>query len=274
MIQLAYNLNGLRHLSLDDACSRVAEAGFDGIELSLHPAHLDPFASRSRDLVQLRQTTEDLGLDMPSLAAGADDLLSSRKFEPSLVSPSADGRRQRIDLLRRAIVLAEELDIPNLNFATGILRPDVSRYTAYDWLREGIDVLLDFSETVTLTMEPEPGFFFQRNSEVAGFVSAVNHSRFRLAQDLGHTRVVDDDYLESVRQHLGITPVIQVEDIKGRIHNHEIPGDGDIDWQGFSAVLAGEGWQGWLSVELYNHGDRLYEALSRSFGVLRSIVAR
>ncbi|EPH06169.1 hypothetical protein HMPREF1531_00818 [Propionibacterium sp. oral taxon 192 str. F0372] len=274
MIQLAYNLNGLRSMPLNEACTRVADVGFAGVELSLHPSHLDPFSCRTRDLVELRRVAGDLGLKIPSLAAGADNLLSSQRFEPSLVSPSADGRRQRLELLRRAIVIAEELQIPNLNFATGILNPEISRSVAFEWLMEGLGQLLELSETVTLIMEPEPGFFLQRNAEVADLIEEIGHPRFRLAQDLGHTRVVDNDYLSSVREYLDVSPVIQVEDIKGRVHNHEIPGDGDIDWTAFADLLADAGWSGWLSVELYNQEDRLDDALRRSFEILQSVVVR
>ncbi|MFD0441571.1 hypothetical protein ACFQ10_01210 [Streptomyces indonesiensis] len=43
MFRLSYNANGLRNLTIERAIEEVAEAGYDGIELSLHPRHIDPF---------------------------------------------------------------------------------------------------------------------------------------------------------------------------------------------------------------------------------------
>lgn len=271
MFDLAYNANGLRNLPLETAIKEVADAGFDGIELSLHPNHLDPFAFTESDAERLRTVLETTGLTACCLATGADDLLGTEPFEPSLIHPDPDGRRARIDLITRSIRIARRLGVPVINFASGRRKPEVAPDQAARWLRDGVRRLLEEAAgEVVLAMEPEPGFFLQTNAQVAELHADLAADGFALCQDLGHCRVVEDDYLGSVERHLPITRHIQVEDIKGRVHRHEIPGDGDIDFPAFFAALRRGGYTGYLSVELYNHADVYREALRRSHDHLRT----
>ncbi|MGH3900185.1 MAG: sugar phosphate isomerase/epimerase family protein [Pseudonocardiaceae bacterium] len=265
MYKIAYNANGLRTIPLEDGINAVAEAGYAGIELSLHPAHLDPFSFTPADAERLRKVIERAGITACALATGADDLLSEDRFEPSLIHPTEDGRARRLDVMRRAMDIATWLQIPVMSFASGLRKPEVSTTEADQLLREGIERCLDIGADVVLAMEPEPGFHYESNKQVAQLIDAVGDDRLRLNQDLGHCRVVEDHYLESVERHLAVTSHIHVEDIKGRVHYHEIPGDGDIDFDGFGAALIRGGYDGFLSVELYNHADVYSEALQRSY---------
>jgi hydroxypyruvate isomerase len=81
--------------------------------------------------------------------------------------------------------------------------------------------------------------------------------------------VCEDGYLASIAAALPWTCHLHVEDIKGRVHRHEIPGDGDIDFPALFRVLARAGYPHFASVELYDHGERHREALHRSLACLR-----
>jgi sugar phosphate isomerase/epimerase len=86
-LRYAYNTNGAAHHRLDDALALVADAGYDGVALTLDVHHLDPFApdlpSRARALgARLRA----LGLGLV-VETGARYLLDPRaKHEPTLVT--------------------------------------------------------------------------------------------------------------------------------------------------------------------------------------------
>jgi hydroxypyruvate isomerase len=270
MFKASYNANGLRRLPLFDAIDAVARAGYDGIELSLHPAHIDPFAFGQADASRVRAKLERAGLEVCCLATGADRLLGTERFEPSLVHETAEGRARRIDLIRRGLRIAVWLGAPTINFASGIRRPDVSATRAGELLSTGIARCLDgMPAGVTLAIEPEPGFFVERNAEAIALIERVGSERLRLSQDLGHEHVVEDDYLASVERALPLTAHIHVEDIKGRVHRHEIPGDGDIDFTAFFDVLHRCSYGEHVSVELYEHVDAPEEALARSIAHLR-----
>lgn len=273
MIRFCYNANGLRNLDLAQAVRAVASAGYEGVELSLHPRHIEPYRFTSGAARELRTVLRDSGVEACCLATGADNLLSGERFEPSLIHPTSEGRTRRIDLLRRAIDLACWLEVPVINFASGIRKPEVSPEDARKWLLEGIQQCVAYAAgRVVLAIEPEPGFFVQTNGEAAGLVHELGSSGFRINQDIGHANVSEPDYLASIGRALPLTAHIHVEDIKGRVHRHEIPGEGDIDFPSFFDVLRRSDYRGFLSVELYNHGDVYETALKQSLSFLKSFV--
>jgi hydroxypyruvate isomerase len=270
-IKLAYNVNGLRNLPLETAVAEIADAGFDAVELSLHPSHIDPATFDERDAERLRKVLTKCGISACTLATGADDLLSSERFEPSLIHPTSEGRKSRIDLLLQAITIARWLGLPSINFASGLRKPEVDPEQAQRWLREGVLRLVEAAAgEIGLAMEPEPGFHVQTNDQVAALRAETGGQALTLCQDIGHCRSVEDDFLESIERNLSITTHIQIEDIKGRRHYHLIPGDGDIDFPTVIGLVQRGGYQGCLSVELYNDANRHHEALLRSHSVLRA----
>ena len=271
MFRLSYNANGLRTVPLDVAIRAVADAGYQGIELSLHPRHIDPFGFRPKDADRVRRLLDENGIVACCLATGADTLLSAERFEPSLVTGDEAGRDVRLTLIRRSIDFARWLGVPVINFASGIRNPEVSEVDAQRWLLDGLKRCVEYADgDVILALEPEPGFFVQTNGEACALIAEIGSPQFGLAQDLGHCRVVEEDYLGSVAASLDATRIIQVEDIKGRHHYHEIPGDGDIDFRSFFDICATGGYDGFYSVELYNHADDFRTALKRSIEHLRA----
>jgi len=265
MLKLSYNSNGLRTVGVTRAIEAVAEAGYQAIELSLHPAHIDPFSFTPADAREIERAVERTGITLCCLATGADTLLSDERFEPSLIHPTQQGRDRRVDLIRRSLEIARVLDVPVINFASGIRQPAVPADAAHSWLTDGLKRLIEYAgNDVVLALEPEPGFHVQTNDQAGELIAELGSAQLTLAQDLGHCRVVEEDYLASVGRSLPVTSIIQVEDIKGRHHHHEVPGDGDIDFAAFFATCVQGGYRGYYSVELYNHGDDFRAALARS----------
>jgi sugar phosphate isomerase/epimerase len=272
VFRLAYNANGLRSIGLRDAVQAVAAAGYQGIELSLHPNHIDPKAFTKADADSLRTFIHEQGIQACCLATGADTLLGPERFEPSLIHPSKSARQQRIDLLRWAIDVAGWLEVPVVSVASGLRKPEVSSALAHDMLLTGISSCLEHAGTsVTLAIEPEPDFFIQTNVEACALIREIGSPYFRLNQDIGHANVCEDDYLKSIEKSLTLTSHIHVEDIKKRHHHHEIPGDGDIDFPEFFRIIRDGSYAGYISVELYNHSDMYEVALKRSMQHLRAM---
>src|SRR5579885_449009 len=138
MFKLAYNANGLRALDVQSAIRTVALAGYQGIELSLHPNHIAPWDCSSSVAATLLTLARDNGIELCALATGADTLLGPQRFEPSLIHPLAAERQRRIDLLRWAIDLAVGMEIPTMSFASGIRQPEVEEACAHDLLLDGV----------------------------------------------------------------------------------------------------------------------------------------
>src|ERR1700710_2664701 len=99
-LRFAYNTNGAANHRLDDALGLIADAGYDGVALTLDIHHLDPFApdfAEQRRGVAKRLKELKLGCVVET---GARFLLDPReKHEPTLVTADAAGRGRRVEFL-------------------------------------------------------------------------------------------------------------------------------------------------------------------------------
>jgi sugar phosphate isomerase/epimerase len=261
---LSYNTNGLRTMSLLDAIAQVSRAGYSGIELSLHQSHLYPPRISDYQLQEIKDRLNSAGIVPACLATGAADLLSGVPYEPSLISIDPKGRQQRIDLIISAISIARHLSIPVVNFASGILREGMSASAADKHLLDGIEKCLEKAGSVVLAIEPEPGMFIETTDQAIRLIDMFDSPQFRLNLDIGHVRCCESDLIDSIVKAIPYTRHIHIEDIKGSKHYHEIPGEGDLDFQSIFKILKDFDYRHYLSVELYHHADVWERALYQS----------
>ncbi|WP_033165368.1 sugar phosphate isomerase/epimerase family protein [Clostridium sp. KNHs205] len=263
-MRLSYNVNGLRNLDLLTAIHRVQEAGYEAIELSLHQRHLHPFFTGEEEIKKLTKELKNTKMKPVCLATGAELLLSSVKHEPSLIAPVKAGRNARISLLQEAAKMAETLEIPVVNFCSGYKSPLMSDEDADKYLIEGIWKAAIGAGNVIFAIEPEPGMFIETTQQAIALIKKAKVPNLKLNVDLGHVVCCEENVQESLTKALPFTAHIHIEDIKGRTHRHLIPGTGDIDWSMFAKCLEDAGYEGYLSVELYDYDSMADQAMKES----------
>lgn len=230
-LRFAYNTNGAANHRLDDALALIAEAGYDGVALTLDHHHLNPYAS---DLVRrsekLARRLEELGLGVV-VETGARFLLDPRaKHEPTFVSPEPRGRARRLDFLYRCVEVAAALDAEAVSFWAGVPRPGVDRAEARRWLIEGVSHLVERAEDrgVVVALEPEPGMLAETLDDYRRIARDVPN--LMLALDTGHCLVTGerepDDAVREFADELG---TVTIEDMRRGIHEHLPFGQGDMD---------------------------------------------
>ncbi len=272
MFRLSFNTNGLLDMSLERAIEEVAKAGYDGIEISLDANHLHPYDVTRERLHALKEQMDRLQLAPVSLATGGLFLLSDVPQEPSLISGDAEGRQRRIDFICASLEIANYLSIPVLNFTSGILHRDfehdnVPAEEAKKMLVEGIQACLPSAGDVILVLEPEAtlhSHFIETTSQAIPIIEEVNSPQFRLTIDIAHVKSFESDLLRCTADALPYAKHIQIADTKGRVHHHDVPGDGDIDFPALFEVLRTGGYEHYLSLELYWHPYDWERALYQS----------
>ena len=228
-LRFAYNTNGAANHRLDDALGLIADAGYDGVALTLDIHHLDPFADgfdeeRRRVAVRLRQ----LGLGCV-IETGARFLLDPRaKHEPTLVTAEPEGRARRVEFLGRALEVAAETSADAMSFWAGVPKPGIDLAQARTWLLDSAEQVARRAERLgtIAALEPEPGMLI----ETADDWAALGIPGLRLALDTGHCMVTGErDPADAVRHfapHLG---TVSIEDMKPGVHVHLPFGEGDMD---------------------------------------------
>ncbi len=269
-LRFAYNTNGCGSHRLDDALELMADSGYAGVALTLDHHHLDPFAedwqARSRALAR---RLDQLGFGSV-IETGARFLLDPRaKHEPTLVTASAEGRRQRVEFLKRAIDIAAILRSEAVSFWAGVPKPGIDRAEARRWLLEGLHEIAAYAKAqgVTPAFEPEPGMLI----ETAAEWEALQVPGLELALDTGHCLVTQDiEPAEAVRRYAARLGTLSLEDMRRGVHVHLPFGQGDMDVPSVLDALDAVGFSRLVCVELSRESPTADRAIPDSIAWLRA----
>ncbi|MBV9656015.1 MAG: sugar phosphate isomerase/epimerase [Acetobacteraceae bacterium] len=257
-MRFAYNTNGTANHRLADAVALIGDAGYDGVALTLDHHHLDPMEAG------WVERAEALARDLHArrlgsvIETGARFLLDPRhKHEPTLLSPSAEGRAHRIAFLRRAVDIACVLGAEAVSFWAGVPKPGVDRGEASEWLVRGVAAVLEYSmrRGVTAALEPEPGMLVETLDDWALLHAEL--PALKLALDLGHCLVTGErEPQAAVGEFVPHIGTVAIEDMRRGDHTHLPFGDGDMDVPACLAALDAVRFPGLVCVELSRDSHR------------------
>jgi hypothetical protein len=167
MLRYAYNTNGAANHRLEDAVAIIADADYDGIALTLDIHHVDPMAEGW--IARAEALAKDLAARRLGcvIETGARYLLDPRrKHEPTLLTPTPEGRARRVDFLNRAVDIGAILGAEAVSFWAGVPLPGVDRGEAGQWLKAGVAQVLEHAERrgVVAALEPEPACWWRRST--------------------------------------------------------------------------------------------------------------
>ena len=269
-LRFAYNTNGTANHRLADAVSLIADAGYDGVALTLDIHHLDPYDPDF--LLNLRHVAARLrALSLGCVVeTGARFLLDPRaKHEPTLVSADPDGRAHRIDFLTRALTVVAETGGEAMSFWAGIPKPGVEREQARGWLLEGVAEIVARAEAmgVVAALEPEPGMLVETVDDWA----ALSVPGLALALDTGHCLVTGErDPVAAVREFAAHLGTVTIEDMKRGAHIHLPFGEGDMDVGSVLRALDEIGFAKLICVELSRESHRADTMMPAALAALRA----
>ncbi len=271
-LRYAYNTNGAANHRLDDALRLIADSGYAGAAITLDHHHCDPLADDWQGQAErIGRLLNDLRLDA-IVETGARFLLDPRaKHEPTLISPTREGRDRRIAFLNRAIDIAAIWQADAVSFWAGVPQPDVGHDDAHRWLLEGLSCVLDHAEAkgVVAAFEPEPGMLIETCGEWEALHDA--HPRLKLALDTGHCMVSQDiDPADAVRLYADHLGTVAIEDMEVGVHVHLPFGEGDMDVPSILTALQQIGFDRLISVELSRESPRAHQAIAQSIEYLRA----
>jgi sugar phosphate isomerase/epimerase len=248
----------------------AARLGYDGVEIGAFKPHIHPDdypqdADRNKvtDLIQAN------GLRVSGLAA---DFWGDKG--PATDAAQKDG--YYLNLFKKNLKLCTDLGSPGIRVDT-VNGPDgapgVDRKTAWNRIvtlwRECAKLAAE--KKVQLVWEFEPGFLFNKPSEVVALVEEVNHPNFSVLFDTCHAymcgvvgarqpgpkETLKGGVAEFARMLKGKIGHFHVIDSDGSLHNDETSthrpfGEGKIDFdEVLDAVVKDAGYKGeWFTVDL------------------------
>jgi fructoselysine 3-epimerase len=278
----AFSTNAFTRHSLVDAIEAIAAAGYAGVEIladepHAYPARIDDaLTGRVVDVLN-RNGMQVSNVNVNCTFGYWADAPAEPFFEPSLISPVARRRQDRIELIGRAMTFASRVGAKNVSITSGRMTGDMHPDAARSQLIESLKPILEQAERLRIDVgiECEPGLFLEYVDELVEWISLMKSDRLGANLDVGHCQVIGESIPDSVRKLGGRIWNLHVEGMPGRKHYHLVPGAvGDtLDWTGLRRSLASVGYDRFVTVELYTMTHRPHEAAAESIAFLRNWVA-
>ncbi len=261
-MKLAFSSNAYMHFSVEDTIRRVAQIGYQGIEILADVPHAWPVnllperrKSLCDALAQHRLTVSNVN----GFMMNAVNDPRQPYWHPSWIEPDPNYRAIRREHTKRALTLAAEIGATNIQTEPGgPLAEGQTWQSAADVFYEELMPCVEVAERleVGLLIEPEPGLMIERFEQFLEFVQRIDSPAIGLNFDVGHAYCVGEDPQDWVERMAPYTRHYHLEDIAAtRVHQHLVPGRGAIDFDATLQAIAGTGYDGWVTVELYPYID-------------------
>ncbi len=268
----------IRHLSLDDTIRKVAELGYDYVEMSPRP---DFVAWWTRPKLY----PEKLAAFKKSLK---DHSVGLASIQPMYrwASPYADEWQDAIENWKRVIQVAVELDCPllvsefgrggspnrSLNDRSGLHRPETCELAFF----RAMDIIVPILERegLTLSLEAHPEDWVEEIAPAIEIIKTINSNAVKASFIAPHTFFYGPNMEANLRATAGLLTHVRLADTydhnksselryivnppesKVRVHQHLDFGQGEIDWDLFFATLADLKFDGVLSNCVFAWEDR------------------
>lgn len=267
-MKLAFSTNAYTKFTLSEALRGIREAGFEAVEILADVPHAYPGTT---DAAAVRGELDRLGLAVSNVNANCTfgywkDAPPEPYFEPSLISPNPTHRKDRIELITRALEFARAIEAPNISITSGRLLGGMPPDRAAKQFAESIKPVLDRADAlgINVGIECEPGLYLEYIEELREWIDRLGHPRLGANLDIGHSQVIGESIPQVVRMLGDRIWNLHVEDIPGRKHYHMIPGEGTLDWSALRDALWEIDYQRYLTVELYTHTADPQHAANKS----------
>lgn len=281
MVDLAFSTNAYTNYSLPEAITRIAEHGYDGVELLGDEPHAYFPEFGEDDEAAVQTALSETGLSVSNVNANTamgyyDDAPPSSFFDPSIISPDAADREWRVKYTKQAIDLADATDAPAVCLATGRPLPGTPPEQAYEYVLDSLHEILDYAEprNVDVGIEFEPELLVECTDEVLTLIEDVGRSGLGINLDIGHAVVYGEDLTKTIHRSAGHITGVHLEDIVGGRrgkHYHRIPGEGNIAFDTVFNAFDDIGYDGFVTMELYTYPNAPDDAARMAYERIASL---
>ncbi len=230
---------------------RIAEAGFDDVELFASRSHFDYHSAEAAGA--LAGWLREAGLTLHSVHAPIAETLVGGVWGTPWSTAASEGRR-RAEAVRevgRALALAGILPFRHLVLHVGVpLGIGSAADNARDAGRRSVEELAATAADagVSLALEVIPNELSSPEALVRLLEDELEEDRAGICLDLGHAHLLGD-VVDAVETVSGLLTTTHVHDNRGKTDEHLLPFEGTIDWEAALLGLQKVGFEGVLMFE-------------------------
>lgn len=279
-MKLAYSSNAFTRTDLMSALLSIAELGYAGAEILCDAPHWQPRRVSRDDVEAVMQLLQERALGVSNLNVNTANayfqpLPPENVFEPALSSRHADWREWRIRYTLEALQLAQAVGANCISVTSGHPASGGDPDTGLELFVNSLRQICHTAEQLDIRVgiEYEPGLLVERASEVAAVIERVGSPQLGVNLDIGHSYLAGESPEAVVELLGGRIWNVHVEDIRERKHFHRIPGEGELPIERYVEALHNQGYDGYLTVELYTYPNDPVGAGKKSLNYLSLLIA-
>jgi D-psicose/D-tagatose/L-ribulose 3-epimerase len=223
---------------------RIAELGFDGVEIPIFDREVDKYAA-------LAERLEVLGLERLAVAARGPGE-SPIAGDPAERANAVAATKANVDSAAAlgATLLCGPIGAP-LGVFTGAAPTGEERARSLDYLREvaphaeerGVTLALEYLNRFEMYLTNTAG-------DLAALVREAGHPRVRMMYDTFHAHIEEKSPREAIQGCADVLVHVHASE-----NDRGTPGSGQVDWDGTFDALRAIGYDGWVVIEAF--GDAL-----------------
>ncbi|MCP4403339.1 MAG: sugar phosphate isomerase/epimerase, partial [bacterium] len=255
-------------IPLTTVVKKLSELGFDGIEFAAFPPHLEPNTKEKRQ--EIKKLFDDHGLEVSGVAA-------------PFPSPATATKDEYLEAVKGNLDVCADLNIPKLRVDTISPPTEIPGGMDYETCFSKVaDAWNSAAEVcqkqgVKLIWEFEPGFLFNKPSEVVRMVYKVDHPNFSVlfdschaymcavigARQLGEKETLPGGVVQFAHMLSGKIGHIHLIDSDGTLHGDETSthaplGTGILDFSTIMPAIKEAGYDDeWWPIDLCFWADAL-----------------
>lgn len=272
-MKFAFSSNAFTNYSLTNSIIEISKLGYDGVEIMCDVPHAYPPTTDSKAVEEINNVIKQSNLLVSNINAftlfGIQDT-----YHPSWIEQDESFRNKRIEHTINSIKLAKKLKAKNISIEPGGPIDNSQNKGGYmklfaDGLRKVLPVAED--QEIKILVEPEPSLLLETSSDFLNFIKDFDSPFLRLNFDIGHFYCVREEPSILVSKLSDYIEHFHIADIKNRVHQHLILGDGDIDFKSVFKAIHEIDYVGFITVELYPYKNNPIEAAKRSLDYIKKI---
>ena len=273
-MKLAFSTNAFKKYSLEDSIKEIARIGYKGAEILCDIPHAYPPDFKDEQAEALKASVSSCGLQISNLNAFTLYAVGD-VYRPSWIESDEQLRQVRIQHTIDCIRLAKKIGARNISTEPGGPVPaGADRWRLEKMFLDSLTTVAQAAEDegVKLLVEPEPGLLIENSSQFKKFIQNVSSDFIRLNFDISHFYCVSEDPAKLIYELADYVEHFHLADIANRVHNHLIPGRGEIDFRSVFRAIDDIGYNGFVTVELYPYQDNPVQAAEEAYRHICSII--
>lgn len=232
-MKFGYRTASFGSASTSDTFRHIASAGYTGVELCLEHPELEPVGFNEALALRIKSELKVYGLQIATVSYHGDGVEIGRRLLSTV----------------RAVRATSLLGAPTLVINT-------EKKSSKDDLRRIVNrlkILCELGEeyNIYIAVEPEPDLIVSDTEDMLALLEEVNSPRLKVNLDVGHSYCSGENVVESLRRLLPHIVQFHIEDIKGRVHKHLLPGEGDIPLRDIIRSAVSAGYAGFFTIDLF-----------------------